>query len=46
MKTQRYTIFKDSNNRISSEELLCLLCEIIDAVSNNDESYKIATDVA
>ena len=46
MKTQRYTIFKDSNNRISSEELLCLLCEIIDAVNGGDESAKPTTDAA
>lgn len=38
MKTPRPTIFKDSTKRVEIKDLLNLLCEIIDAVSNEDSA--------
>lgn len=38
MKTPRPAIFKDSTKRIENKDLLSLLCEIIDAVSDEDSA--------
>ena len=38
MKTSRPAIFKDSTKRIASKDLLSMLCEIIDAVSDEDST--------
>ena len=38
MNNIRTPVFIESNNICSSEELLCLLCEIIDTVSDEDST--------
>ena len=38
MKNHRCTIIKDSEKRIENKDLLSLLCEIIDAVSEEDST--------
>ena len=42
MKTSRSTIFKDSTKRIESKDLLSLLCEIIDSVSDENSTTELA----